>query len=256
MRGSVDAIAAAKAELIAGIAPGKTVVVPADEPLLAGHLRDDVVTITFGDGGDVTLLEAADGRVVIRHHDERIELQPSFEQRHQLQNLLAAVAAARALGLTPQGRLDVVFSGQRGERIELPSGVVVIDDCYNANPMSMRAALDDLARSAAGRRVAVLGDMLELGPDTQRFHTELGLHAGERGVELLVTVGARAQAIGEAYAAATSGREHYQVADASAAAELLAALLQPGDVVLIKGSRGVGLEVVAERLVGDTGAGS
>jgi UDP-N-acetylmuramoyl-tripeptide--D-alanyl-D-alanine ligase len=254
--GSLDAIAAAKAELIAGIAPGKTVVVPADEPLLAAHLRDDVATITFGEGGDFTLLEAAEGRVVIAHHDERIELQPSFEQRHQLQNLLAAVAAAGALGVTPRGRLDVVFSGQRGERIELPSGVVVINDCYNANPMSMRVALDDLARSAGGRRVAVLGDMLELGPDEQRFHSELGLHAGACGVELLITVGERAQLIGESYEAATGDREHYQVDDAAAAAALLPRLLRAGDVVLVKGSRGVGLEVVAERLAGDAGARS
>ena len=84
---------------------------------------------------------------------------------HMRRNALAALAAARAVGVEPDGLLDVALSSFRGQRIELPGGIVVINDCYNANPMSMRAALDDLAASASGRRVAVLGDMLELGPD-------------------------------------------------------------------------------------------
>ena len=154
---------------------------PADEPLLDPHRREDIVTITFGPGGDVRLLEAHAGdRVVIEDRalagrsaharagavergPARMELRPSFWQAHNLSNLLAAVAAARALGLTPAGELEVRFSGLRGERVRLPGEIVLIDDCYNANPMSMRAAIDDLITSASGRRVAVLGDMLELG---------------------------------------------------------------------------------------------
>jgi UDP-N-acetylmuramoyl-tripeptide--D-alanyl-D-alanine ligase len=254
--GSLESIAAAKAELIAGLAPGKTAVVPADEPLLAGHIRDDIETITFGDAGDVRLLSAADGSVIIGHGDVRIELRPSFSQSHQLLNLLAAVAAARALGVTPSGALDVVFGDMRGERIELPGGMAVINDCYNANPMSMRAALDDLALSAGARRVAVLGDMLELGADAERFHRELGQQAQAAGVELLITVGELSAATGAAYGAATGVGEHHHVPDAAAAAALLAELAQDGDTVLLKGSRAIGLEVVAERLVGDAaGAG-
>ncbi len=84
-------------------------------------------------------------------------------QAHNLGNLLAAVAAARALGAAVPARLDVEFSAMRGQREQLAAGAVLIDDCYNANPMSMRAAIDELAL-APGRRVAVLGDMLELGP--------------------------------------------------------------------------------------------
>jgi UDP-N-acetylmuramoyl-tripeptide--D-alanyl-D-alanine ligase len=249
--GSLEAIAAAKAELIAGLAPGTTAVVPAGEPLLAGHIRDDVATITFGDGGDVRLLAAADGSVTIAHGDARIELRPSFSQAHQLQNLLAAVAAARALGVTPDGAVDVVFGDMRGERIELPGGMVVINDCYNANPMSMRAALDDLALSADGRRVAVLGDMLELGADAERFHRELGRQAHAAGVELLITVGELSATTGAAYGEATRAGEHRHVPDAATAAALLAAAAHEGDTVLVKGSRAIGLEVVAERLVGD-----
>ena len=242
--GSLEAIAAAKAELIAGLAPGASVVVPGGEPLLARHLRADVNTITFGEDAEVSLAERhPDGRVLISAGSQLIELWPSFDQAHHLRNLLAAVAAARALGLTPGGRLEVSFSARRGERLELPGGAVVIDDCYNANPMSMRAAIDDLAETARARRVAVLGDMLELGPQARGLHREIGAYAAERGVDLLVTVGPLAAEM----AAAFAGEAHC-VGDAAQAAELLPAMLAPGDTVLVKGSRGVGLERVVAAL--------
>ncbi len=242
--GSIEAIAAAKAELIEGLAAGRSVVVPAAEPLLGPYLRTDVHVLTFGDGGDVALIERrSDGRVLIAHEGEEIELWPSFAQAHHLRNLLAAVAAARALGITPAGRVQARFSALRGERWELPGGVVLIDDCYNANPMSMRAAIDDLAASAPARRVAVLGDMLELGPDELRFHRELGEHAMTSGIDVLVTVGPLAREL-----RATFSGEAHSAPDAVAAASLLEGLLRQGDTVLVKGSRGVGLERVAEIL--------
>ena len=173
----------------------------------------------------------------------RIALRPSFAQAHNLTNLLAAVAAARALGVTPGGEVNVRFSALRGERLELGEGIVLIDDCYNANPMSMRAAIDDLAATAAGRRVAVLGDMLELGAREQAFHLEIGAYAAARGVALLVTVGPLAAQMTGAFAG-----EAHVAADADAAAELLSGLLLPGDTVLVKGSRAVGLERVGRAL--------
>ena len=131
--------------------------IPAGEPLLARHLRADVRTVTFGEDGDLQLVgRRPGGEVVISDRTAggdrpaRIRLRPSFSQAHNLRNLLAAVAAARALGVTPSGELRVQFSALRGERRELPGGAVLIDDCYNANPMSMRAAIDDLADSAPG----------------------------------------------------------------------------------------------------------
>ena len=172
--GSLEAIAAAKAELIAGMAPGGAIVVPADEPLLAPHRRDDLRTVTFGEGGDVRLAAAEPGRVAIEAEGGRIELEVDFTQAHFHLNLLAAVAAALAIGVRPSGRVEVAFSALRGERLALADDVVVINDCYNANPMSMRAALDDLAAAAPGRRVAVLGDMLELGPRAAEYHAEAG----------------------------------------------------------------------------------
>jgi UDP-N-acetylmuramoyl-tripeptide--D-alanyl-D-alanine ligase len=156
---------------------------------------------------------------------------------------LAALAAARALGVQPKGRLEVTLSALRGQRIELPGSLLVINDCYNANPMSMRAALDDLAMSAAGRKVAVLGDMLELGPDEGHYHEQIGEHAQQTGVDVLIAVGPLAALMGARF----DGDLH-RVENAAAAAELTSELLRPGDTVIIKASRGVGLEVVAEHL--------
>jgi UDP-N-acetylmuramoyl-tripeptide--D-alanyl-D-alanine ligase len=230
LMGSIEAIAAAKAELVAGLRPGGTAIVPAGETLLDAHRRDDLTTITFGPGGDVD--ELPEG------------LEVPFSSAHMRRNALAALAAARAVGVEPDGLLDVALSSFRGQRIDLPGDIVVVNDCYNANPMSMRAALDDLAASASGRRVAVLGDMLELGPDEGRFHAEIGAHAREAGVDLLVAVGPRAAHFADGYG------EVIALPDAQAAAAAVPGLLAPGDTVLLKGSRGVGLEVVARALEG------
>jgi UDP-N-acetylmuramoyl-tripeptide--D-alanyl-D-alanine ligase len=218
--GSIEAIAATKAELVRDLRPGATAVLPAGEPLLDAHLRDDITIVRFGDE------PLPDG------------LELPFTSAHMLRNARAAVAAARAIGVEPAGRLEVELSAMRGQRIELPGQIVVVNDCYNANPMSMRAALDDLAVSADGRRVAVLGDMLELGPDERRFHAEIGEHARADGVDLLVTVGPLAREM----------RGDHAVATAADAARLVRELVRPGDTVLVKASRGVGLEVVAEAL--------
>jgi UDP-N-acetylmuramoyl-tripeptide--D-alanyl-D-alanine ligase len=257
--GSLASVAAAKAELIAALEPGAIAVLPSDEPLLIPHRREDVRTITFGPGGDVELIGSGeDAEVRIRAGERTLTLRPSFAQAYNLRNLLAAVAAAEALGAHPSGPLEVRFSALRGDRLELPGGVLLINDCYNANPMSMRAALDDLAATARGRRVAVLGDMLELGPKEHALHEELGGYVASCGVELLVTVGARAKGIGEGFERAQGDRatvplvEIHAVADAVQAAALLPSLLRPGDAVLVKGSRGMRLEQVAQLLSGAT----
>jgi UDP-N-acetylmuramoyl-tripeptide--D-alanyl-D-alanine ligase len=222
---TIEAVAAAKAELLAGMRPPATAVLPAHEPLLDPHRRADLRIVTFGEGGDVSELG---------------ELELPFSSAHMRSNALAALAAAGAVGAHPRGMLEVTLSALRGQRIELPGPVVVIDDCYNANPMSMRAALDDLAASASGRRVAVLGDMLELGPDEVRFHEEIGAHAAQAGVDVLIAVGPLAAHMGSTY-----GGELHAVGDAGAAAALAGELVRPGDTVLVKASRGVGLEVVS-----------
>jgi UDP-N-acetylmuramoyl-tripeptide--D-alanyl-D-alanine ligase len=244
--GTLEAIAAEKSALTDALPAGGTAVIPAGERLLEPHRRPDVDTITFGEAGDVRLVSFAAGRAVIDACGERFLVELPFAQPHNLTNTLAAIAAARAVGVHPAGRVEVAFSGLRGEELELrwrDGALRVVNDCYNANPMSMRAALDHLAATAPGRRVAVLGDMLELGPGERAFHEDVGRHAGEAGVEVLVAVGPRAAAIGEAF-----DGEAYTAADAAAAAELVPRLVRGGDTVLVKGSRGVALEAVAEAL--------
>ncbi|MCW2989277.1 MAG: UDP-N-acetylmuramoyl-tripeptide--D-alanyl-D-alanine ligase [Solirubrobacterales bacterium] len=244
--GSVEAIAAAKAEILAALPPGGTAVVPAEAGELEAHLGAADRLLRFGPGGDVEATETSvDGNVT-----EALIATPAGSQRfhfpfaeaHNLTNALAAVATGVALG-APLAEMadraaDIGFSRFRGERIELGNGIVLVNDCYNANPVSMRAALDHLATLGAPRTVAVLGEMGELGPGAPDFHREVGEHARAAGVDMLLGVGLPARDYGP----------DELVADPAEAAELLAARLQPGDAVLVKGSRSAGLEAVAAEL--------
>lgn len=245
--GTIENVAAAKAELIAGLARGKTAIVPANERLLDPHLRSDIHTMTFGDQGDVRFTQQSPGAVSIDAAGTPVSLDVDFQQAHLRADLLAAVAAARAVGVTPAGRVELALSPGRGQTVRVPGDITVIDGCYNANPMSMRAALTDLADSAARigarRRVAVLGDMLELGDERRDYHLALGALAQRAGVELLVTVGPEAAAIAERFAGLTE-----VLPDANQAAQTIPGLLERGDLVLIKGSLGVGLKAVCTAL--------
>ncbi|MCW2997093.1 MAG: UDP-N-acetylmuramoyl-tripeptide--D-alanyl-D-alanine ligase, partial [Solirubrobacterales bacterium] len=229
--GTMEAISAEKAALVAALTSGAgTAVLPAGEALLEPHHREDLTTVTFGasgSGADVTP-EDLDG------------LGLDGESVHVRIDACAALAAARAVGVTPVGPVPLTLSEMRGQRLHLEGDITVIEDCYNANPVSMRAALDDLAARATGpgRLIAVLGDMRELGPDELRHHTEIGVHARDAGVDLLVAVGP----LSAAYAA------DHAVPDAAAAAALVPGLLRRGDTVLVKASRGVGLEAVTAAL--------
>jgi UDP-N-acetylmuramoyl-tripeptide--D-alanyl-D-alanine ligase len=139
--------------------------------------------------------------------------------------------AARAPGIE--------FSRLRGERVALQGGILLLNDCYNANPISMRAALENLAgREAGGRRLAVLGGMAELGPDAESFHVEIGALARERGIAPVIGVGELAR----------DYSPDEWATDPEAAAELVAGMLGEGDVLLVKGSRSVGLERFTDAL--------
>jgi UDP-N-acetylmuramoyl-tripeptide--D-alanyl-D-alanine ligase len=245
--GSIQAIAAAKAEIIDGLCPGGTAIVPAEPGALEPHLKRAPKLLRFGAGGDVeaswVLAEEGETDVVVRTPIGEHPFNLPFVEAYNLDNALAAIAAGVALGFPLAEMADrapgIVFSRLRGELVELPENAILINDSYNANPISMRAALDHLATVAAGgRRLAVLGEMRELGPGAAAYHREIGEHARERGVELIIGVGDLASE----YA------PDELVADADAAADALAAALRPGDAVLVKGSRAVGLERVAERL--------
>ena len=219
--GTIEAVAAAKAELLGALPDDGVAVVPDDEPLLDEHLAAlpaGVVVRRFG-------AELPDGLA--------IDLPFAWQRR----NAAAALECCRALGHEPPAGepVPVAFSGLRGEEIPRAGGGTVIADCYNANPAAMEAALVDLA-GRDGRRVAILGDMFELGEDERRFHREVGERASELGIDLVVGVGERAAE----YAAGAPGGVHF--ADVDGAREGIAALLQDGDTVLLKGSRGMALE--------------
>ena len=240
--GTVERVAAAKAELIRDLPAGAACVVPHGEELLAEHLRDDLDTISFGEGGDVQLASFEDGVARIDARGTEVVLELPYSEDYNLRNTLAAVAAATAIGVQPEGPVDVRFSSLRGELVELSDGIAVVNDCYNANPMSMRAALDSLAEAPAERRIAVLGWMAELGPDAERFHREIGAHAASAGVDLLIPVGEQARVYADGF-----GGEVEPVTTPEEAGELLERIARPGDRILIKGSRSAGLE----RVLGD-----
>jgi UDP-N-acetylmuramoyl-tripeptide--D-alanyl-D-alanine ligase len=243
--GTVERVAAAKAELIRDLRPGGACVVPVAEPLLDEHLRDDLPTTTFGPGGDVMLLsfdahgDRRGGVAEIEAGGERVLLDLPYAEPHNLLNTLAAVGAARALGVRPSGAVEVAFSSLRGEIVELPGGVTVVNDCYNANPMSMRAALKHLAETPAQRRIAVLGTMGELGGASPAFHREIGDEVAALGIDVLITVGREALDYSYGY-----DGESYSVPTPEEAGALLAEIALPGDRVLVKGSRSAGLERV------------
>ncbi len=244
--GSVEAIAAAKAEVLGALPADGTAVVPAEAQELEPHLGAAPRLLRFGPGGQVRVREA---RVIDGVTEATVETPCGsqdfyfpFIEAHNLTNALAAIAAGVALGAPLEqmadGAANIGFSRFRGERLELGNGIVLVNDCYNANPVSMRAALDHLRSLEAPRRVAVLGEMAELGPAAGAFHRDIGEHAHALGVDLVVGVGERARDFDPDELVATPEE----------AAELLAVQLQAGDAVLIKGSRAAGLEAVAEAL--------
>ena len=246
--GSVEGVARAKAELIDGLPPEGTLIAPADPGLLAPHLERAPALITFGEEGDVraeaveVTAEGLSATVVTPAGEERFRF--SFTELHNLTNALAAIAAGVALGFEPSemsaGAGRIRLSGLRGERILLPGGAVLINDCYNANPVSMEAAIANLAAEQAGRRVAVLGLMGELGERSDAYHAEVGEFARESGIDVVIGVGPEAARY----------RPDVTVDDPVGAAAELARLDREGTVVLVKGSRSAGLEAVAEALVG------
>jgi UDP-N-acetylmuramoyl-tripeptide--D-alanyl-D-alanine ligase len=217
---TIENVARAKAELIEALPPGGVAIVP-DEPLLEPYLgRRDII---------VNRVDA----------DEAIPFATSYSSAHQLLNTRTAIAVARCLDVPlPERELVVEFSKLREEERTLPGDGLLLNDCYNANPVSMRAALEHLVQRAGSKRaIAVLGEMAELGDEAPGYHREIGALLRELGISDVIAVGPLARDYGGTW-----------VATAADASSLLGERLRPGDVVLVKGSRSVGLEVVAENL--------
>lgn len=251
--GTVERVAQAKAELIRALPAGGTAVVPTNAPQLEAYLgRDDIDIVRFGEGGDVSLAYFAthDGRsrLKVNAFGRPLTIEFSFSGRHNATNALAALAAYNALGLplgkAQRGARQVKLSRWRGEEVPLPGDGVLINDCYNANPLSMTAALEHLAERAGERRtVAVLGDMAELGPGAAAYHREVGAAASRAGVDVLLAVGPLARSYLEGARGVPVTRWAPTVEQGLG---VLRQLLQPGDCVLVKGSRAMGLEAIGE----------
>jgi len=236
--GSLAAVAEAKGELVAALPPGGIAIVPEGFRVM----RHDVEVVRRGEPDATT----ENGKTRVRFEGREVTF--AFRGRHQAENALSALLASRAVGLDVTGHVEVAFSRWRGEETALPSGGVLVNDCWNANPASMRAALEDLVERSEGRRtVAVLGEMAELGTESDRYHREIGTIVAALGIGVLVAVGAR----GRLYVEGAEGRpEVATAADAEEAVRIVPDLVAPGDCVLVKGSRVVGLEVVAAALAG------
>ena len=251
--GTVERVAQAKAELIRALPAGGTAVVPTNAPQLEAYLgRDDIDIVRFGEGGDVSLAYFAthDGRsrLKVNAFGRPLTIEFSFSGRHNATNALAALAAYNALGLplgkAQRGARQVKLSRWRGEEVPLPGDGVLINDCYNANPLSMTAALEHLAERAGERRtVAVLGDMAELGPGAAGYHREVGAATSLAVVDVRLAVGPHARSYLEGARGVPVTRWAPTVEQGLG---VLRQLLQPGDCVLVKGSRAMGLEAIGE----------
>jgi UDP-N-acetylmuramoyl-tripeptide--D-alanyl-D-alanine ligase len=259
--GSVEAVAAAKWEIVEGLKPGGTVVLNGQDPRLrplAAAWDGRIIRFGRGDDCDVAARNVErlgfDGFAFdLCAGGESVRTRLGFLTEGYLENALAAAAAAFALNI-PLADIGAAIAGlrpapKRGQWLRLGQGVVLIDDSYNSNPKALDMALDGLGRLPADRRVAVVGDMLELGRDEARFHEEAGRSAASTGWDVLIAVGPRARATaGAARAAGLPAAAVLEFDSSAEAAAAMAGILRPGDLVLVKGSRGMRTEIVVESI--------
>ena len=259
--GSLEDLAAAKGELALALPDTGTLVSPAGVPEAAtGRGRNFAQRITFGRGPEANLYateisEQESGLSFELHvrdglEERSVEVKTPVFGTHLVEPLLAAIGGARALGLSPEecagGLARLRRTGLRGEVYRLRNDVLVYDDSYNASPAAVAAVLRygmEGARRQDRRFVAILGGMFELGAGAREYHREAGALAGEVGVDLLVCVGEEARWYAEGFPGKVLFYE-----DAEAAAEGVEGELRGGDYVVVKGSRGVGLERLTQRL--------
>ena len=264
---SLDAIADAKAEIFEGAAASTLLVANADDPRIAariGAFRGRVVTFGIDRDADVRAsrvvdrgIEGTSARVTAR--TGAVEMTTALIGRANLANILAATAVAEEFGVpladVASRAAQLRPASHRGEIVRLASGVTVVDDSYNANPTATRRALDVLASGQGSRRIAVIGEMLELGERSAELHEGVGRAAAKARVDVLLAVGgAPAKALADAAVAAgmpAASVRYFATSDE--AADAAVALVKTGDLVLVKGSRGVKTDRVVERLRAERG---
>ena len=260
--GTLDDVARAKGEILEDLPAHGWAVLNCDDPrvlALRRQVQGKTITFGFSPEADVTAdaienLEEGGSRFCLRVGEDQKTIRLDRPGRHQIANALAAAAVARVLGRPMEdiarGLENSDLPAMRWETTVLANGAVVINDAYNANPGSVAAALGTLEGLGEGRRnIAVLGDMLELGAQSESLHREVGGMVATSGIVTLITVGDQARRIGEG--ALKYGMTRDQVVccnDWMEAVSALKALVQADDRILIKASRGAGLERVAEAL--------
>ena len=263
--GSREAIAAAKAEILEGPGTPSLLVVNADDALVRQHTAGwRGPMLRFGEGADADVRASAvrdrgfDGtEAEVATPAGPLAIRLPLPGHGQMLNALAAIAVAVGfdvpLSAIPDRLGAIRPVGRRGAVVDLASGARLVDDSYNASPAAVCMMLDALAATpATGRRIAVLGEMLELGASADRLHAECGRAAAAAGVAMLVVIGgpdADGLARGAVEAGVAPG-DVYRFADSASAAPVVAGLVGAGDLVLIKGSRGTRTDLVADRLLG------
>jgi UDP-N-acetylmuramoyl-tripeptide--D-alanyl-D-alanine ligase len=264
--GTVRAIAEAKSEILAGLAPDGVIIANADDPEVTRiSRRHGARVVWYGQHAEHADVRARDlrpepdgavgSRFTLEAGGRSVEVRLPLHGLYNVENCLAAATAAWTIGLSLEEIAAAVAAvkpaSMRGVVHKTEAGYLLIDDSYNSNPDAVGKALESAAAMPGERRVAVLGDMLELGPEGPRFHRE----SGERAAALGFVVAGVGELSRELVAGAqAAGGQAVWLPDAAAAADWAAAEARRGDVVLVKGSRGVGLDKVVRRLLG-SGAG-
>jgi len=253
---SIEGVAAAKRELIEGLPRDGVAVLNADDARVLGF-RDvhpgRSVTFGFSEDADVRA-EAAEFRADgARFRVDRVDYETGMVGRHAVMNLLAAIAVAREFGIAPERLREPVRSfavgKMRGERME-HNGILVWNDCYNSNPEAAQSMIDVLRESSAARRIAVLGEMLELGHAAEQLHRQVGKYAAGHGVDLLIGVqGSARHMVDAAIAAGLRPDAGHFFAEAGEAGDFARRTAHTGDAILFKGSRGVHVERALERFL-------
>jgi UDP-N-acetylmuramoyl-tripeptide--D-alanyl-D-alanine ligase len=248
---SIEGIAAAKRELIEGLPPDGIAVLNADDARVAGFAAvhpGRSVTFGFSEHADVRAEDVEQSATGSRFKACGTEFESALSGRHAVMNLLAAIAVAREFGVATDKMRAAVASfaagNMRGQRSE-HNGILIWNDCYNSNPEAAQSMLDVLRETPAARRIAVLGEMLELGTSSEELHRRVGRHAAARGIDLLIGVRGAARAMVDAAAQAGIAAEFFE--DAAEAGDRAREVARTGDALLFKGSRGVKVEKALER---------
>jgi UDP-N-acetylmuramoyl-tripeptide--D-alanyl-D-alanine ligase len=253
---SIEGVAAAKRELIESLPPDGTAVLNADDPLVS-RFREvhPGRTITFGIDCEADIrarqVQLTDSGVSFRV--EGVPFTSVLVGRHGVSNILAGLAVAALYGIRPSELTEVVKDlaapPMRGQRL-VHNEVVILDDCYNSNPEAARAMIDVLRDTPAKRRIAVLGEMLELGRWSEPLHRDVGSYVAASGIDVLVGIrGEACHLVDAARQAGLAVNAAFFFPDAPAAGEHLRRIAHPGDVILFKGSRGTHVEHALERFV-------